>query len=218
MVVLEELTGRKLEQLIARGGRTVVIPFGSVEHQGRHLPLGSDALLADVVGAAVADRVDAVLAPTVRVGSADEHMGGIGTVTVPSETLRAVAFHMARSLIVHGFRVIALIPTHGGNQAALEQAAQQLKRQHSDVSVCVPRGDVGADPGAHSGRWLTSVMLTLRPELVDVESADDKLRDEVTAATPQAGRENLERFVASIVKAVRDASQAPSRGTSDAGQ
>ena len=76
MVVLEEMTSRELEQLVQRGARTVVVPFGSVENQGRHLPLGSDALLADVVGAAVADRLDAVLAPTLRVGSADEHMRG----------------------------------------------------------------------------------------------------------------------------------------------
>jgi hypothetical protein len=48
-------------------------------------------------------------------------------------------------------------------------------------------------------------MLSLRPELVDVKSADDELKDEVLAATPQAGRENLERFVSSIVRAVRDA-------------
>jgi creatinine amidohydrolase/Fe(II)-dependent formamide hydrolase-like protein len=61
MVVLEELTSGELEQLLERGSTTVVIPFGSVEHQGHQLPLGSDALLADVVGAAVADRVDAVL-------------------------------------------------------------------------------------------------------------------------------------------------------------
>lgn len=78
MVVLEELTSAELELLLERGAKTAVIPFGSVEHQGRHLPLGSDALLADVVGMAVADRLDAVLAPTVRVGSAEQHVGGNG--------------------------------------------------------------------------------------------------------------------------------------------
>lgn len=78
MVVLEELTNAELELLLERGAKTAVIPFGSVEHQGRHLPLGSDALLADVVGMAVADRLDAVLAPTVRVGSAEQHVGGNG--------------------------------------------------------------------------------------------------------------------------------------------
>lgn len=206
MAVLEELTGGELERLLERGGRTVIVPFGSVEYQGHHLPLGSDALVADVVGAAVAGRLDAVLAPTVRVGSAEQHMGGTGTLTVPSETLREVALHTAGSLILHGFRVVALLSTHGGNQAALEQAAEELNRRHLDVAVFVPRGDIGADPGSHSGRWLTSVMLWLRPDLVDVKLADDDLREEVIAATPQAGRENVDRFVSSLVQAVRDAS------------
>jgi len=206
MVVLEELTTGKLELLLERGATTAVIPFGSVEHQGRHLPLGSDALLADVVGAAVADRLDAVLAPTVCVGSAEQHAGGKGTLTIPSETLHEVALHIARSLIAHGFRILVLLSTHGGNRAALEQAARELHREHPDIEVCVPRGDVGTDPGTHSGRWLTSVMLSLRPELVDVKSAHDDMKAEVLTATAQAGQNNLERFVSSIVRAVREVS------------
>lgn len=206
MVVLEELTSAELELLLARGVTAAVIPFGSVEYQGRHLPLGSDALLADVVGRAVADRLDAVLAPTVRVGSAEQHVAGKGTLSVPSETLRAVALHIARSLIAHGFRILVLLSTHGGNRDPLEQAAQALHREHPDIEVCVPVGDVGTEPGAHSGRWLTSVMLSLRPDLVDVKSAHDDIKDEVLTATAQEGQNNLERFVSSIVRAVRGAS------------
>jgi creatinine amidohydrolase/Fe(II)-dependent formamide hydrolase-like protein len=155
---------------------------------------------------AVADRLDAVLAPTVRVGSAEQHVGDKGTLSVPPETLREVALHIVRSLIAHGFRILVLLSTHGGNRDALEQAAQELHRDHPDIKVCVPVGDVGTDPGTHSGRWLTSVMLSLRPDLVDVKSAHDDMRDEVLTATPQAGHNNLERFVSSIVRAVRDAS------------
>jgi len=155
---------------------------------------------------AVADRLDAVLAPTVRVGSAEQHAGGKGTLTIPSETLHEVALHIARSLIAHGFRILVLLSTHGGNRAALEQAARELHREHPDIEVCVPRGDVGTDPGTHSGRWLTSVMLSLRPELVDVKSAHDDMKAEVLTATAQAGQNNLERFVSSIVRAVREVS------------
>ncbi len=139
MLVLEEMTSWELERLIARGARTVVIPFGSVEYHGTHLPLGADALLADVVGRAVADRLDAVLAPTVRVGSADQHMHGVGTLTIPVETLGDIALEMARSLVAHGFRVFALVSTHGGNQAPLERAAQELARRYRDVTVCARR-------------------------------------------------------------------------------
>jgi creatinine amidohydrolase/Fe(II)-dependent formamide hydrolase-like protein len=133
-------------------------------------------------------------------------MGGKGTLAVPPETLRELALHIAHSLIAHGFRRLVLLSTHGGNRAALEQASREVMRQHLDIEVCVPQGDVGTDPGTHSGRWLTSVMLSLHPDLVDVGSADDDMKDEVLAATPQAGQENLERFVASVVRAVRHAS------------
>ena len=111
MVNLEEMSGSELRRTVERGSHTVVIPFGSIEHQGGHLPLGSDALLADFVGKTVAGRLDAVLAPTIRVGYAEQHMSRIGTLSVPADTLGQTAWHVARSLIRHGFRVIALVST-----------------------------------------------------------------------------------------------------------
>jgi creatinine amidohydrolase/Fe(II)-dependent formamide hydrolase-like protein len=134
-------------------------------------------------------------------------MPGTGTLSVPADTLREFAFHVARSLAVHGFRVIALVSTHGGNQVALEEAAQRLNEQYPDVVTCAPRGEVGPAPGAHSGRWLTSVMLVVRPDLVDIESAGASVGDEVRAATPEVGAENLERFVSAIVRLVRHKAQ-----------
>lgn len=205
MIVLEELTGPELRRRIDYGVETAIIPFGSVEEHGGHLPLGADAILADLAGHAVADRLGAVLAPTVRVGAADQHMDGTGTLTIPAETLREVAVHIAQSLVTHEFRVIALISTHGGNLPALEDAAQQLNEVHRDVVVCAPRGDVGSNPGAHSGKWLTSVMLALRPDLVKAENADESLIDEVRAVAAEDGADNFERYVSSMVQHVRDA-------------
>jgi creatinine amidohydrolase len=216
MVWLEQMTSSELNRLIQSGARTVVIPFGSVEQHGGHLPLGTDALLADVVGHAVADRLDAVLAPTIRVGCADQRMNGPGTLTMSAATLRRVAFQTARSLVLHGFRVIALVSTHGGNHVALEQAARQLNAQYRDVVACAPRGDVGPNPGAHSGRWLTSVMLCLRPDLVARESAGAEIIDEVRAASPADGAHNLERFVSAIIQGVRDTTREQSLHPSSA--
>jgi creatinine amidohydrolase len=211
MMKLEELSSSELRGVVESGVATAVIPFGSVEGHGGHLPVGSDALLADVVGEAVAERLDAVLAPTVRVGCAEAHMQGSGTLSVPSETLRDVALHIARSLITHGFRVIVFLSTHGGNQAVLEEATRQLNEQHPEVLACAPRGDVGPAPGARSGKWLTSVMLVVRPDLVDVKSADADVNDEAGAATAEHGPHNLERFVSAMVETVRD--QARPRGS-----
>jgi creatinine amidohydrolase len=204
MLVLEELTSWELEQLVRRGCTTVVIPFGSIEYQGGHLPLGADALLAETVGGAVAERLDAVVAPTVRVGCAQEHVEGAGTLAVPFKTLHEVALHIGRSLAGHGFRLLALLSTHGGNRAAIDRATQRLSEEYPDLAVCAPRGDLGPEPGRHSGRWLTSVMLSLRPDLVDLTTVQDDLKDEIAAAHANLGNEYLERYIASIIRAVRD--------------
>jgi hypothetical protein len=156
VVTLEEMTGSELRRLIQSGVKTVVIPFGSVEQHGGHLPLGTDAIVADSVGQAVADRLDAVLAPTIRVGYAERHMDGIGTLTIPAETLRAVAFHIAGSSGTHGFRVIVLISAHGANQPVLEESARRLNAQWSEVVACAPAGDVGPDAGPAIGDWRDS--------------------------------------------------------------
>jgi len=155
---LEELSSSELRRVVEGSvAAAVVVPFGSVEGHGGHLLVGSDALLADVVGEAVADRLGAVLAPTVRVGCSEAHMQEPGTLSVPAETLGNLALHIARSLITDGFPVIVLLSTHGGNQTVLEGAARQLNEQYPEVLVCAPRGDVGPTPGARSGEWLTSV-------------------------------------------------------------
>ena len=208
---LEELSSSELRRVVESGVVTAVVPFGSVEGHGGHLPVGSDALLADVVGEAVADRLGAVLAPTVRIGCAEVHMQEPGTLSVPPETLCDLALHIARSLIRHGFRVIVLLSTHGGNQALLEGAARQLNEQHPEVLACAPRGDVGPAAGARSGEWLTSVMLVVRPDLVDVESADADVKNEAHAATAERGAHYLERFLSAMVETVR--AQARPRGS-----
>jgi creatinine amidohydrolase len=205
MYELETLTAPALRRLIDAGAKTVVVPFGSIEHQHGHLPLGADALLADAVGRAVADRLDAVLAPTIRVGDAERHMRGTGTLTLRSATLTEVAVEVGESLVRQGFRVIALVSTHGGNRTALRTAAARLNQMRDDIVASVPDGDVGRDPGTHSGAWLTSVMLALRPELVDLAAGGAELADELRTANSADGAVHLERFVSSIVAAVRAA-------------
>jgi creatinine amidohydrolase len=202
--ILEEMTSPELHRLVRSGVETIVIPFGSVEGHGAHLPLGSDALIADLVGRTVAQRLNAVVAPTVRVGYADQHLHAAGTLSVPAQTLRDVALHVASSAHAHGFRVIVFVSAHGANSTALSEAARALMQRHPDAVACAPLGDVGPKPGRHSGKWLTSVMLSLRPELVDAESAEIDLIDEVRASNAEIGAENLERFISAIVQSAQE--------------
>jgi creatinine amidohydrolase len=192
-----------LRRLIEDGVRTVIVPLGSIEHQDGHLPLGADSLLADRVGRQVADRLDAVLAPTVRVGFAPEHAELTGTLTLPAETLTDMAVAIAESLAEQGFRLVVLVSIHGGNAGPLRIAVERFNLKQTGERACAPRGEIGPDPGRHSGRWLTSVMLALHPELVDLPAAAEDLRAELRTGDAHRGTVYLERSVGSILDEVR---------------
>ena len=210
MYELEMLTGPALSGLLEGGASVAVVPFGSIEHHAGHLPIGADALLADAVGREVARALDAVVAPTVRVGCAEPHRRSPGTLTLRADTLADVAVELAEGLARQGFRPIVLVSTHGGNRAALDAAVSRLSPAPGGAVVRAPQGDVGSQPGAHSGEWLTSVMLALRPDLVGLENAGSDLAHELREADAQRGARHIERFVASIVAAVRAAAQVDS--------
>lgn len=199
---LERLTAPALRGLIEGGVTTVIVPFGSVEHQGGHLPLGADSLLADLVGREVAARLGAVFAPTVRVGCAEQHLDAFGTLSVADATLTGAAVEIAASLAKQGFELIALTSIHGGNLGALRTAVERFNQTPTRARACAPRGDVGPNPGRHSGAWLTSVMLAFHPELVDLGAASADLRDELEAADAQRGTANFDRFVSAIVEQI----------------
>lgn len=206
MPELELLTAPALRRLLKDGSDIVVVPFGSIEDQNGHLPLGADSLLADLVGGEVAARLDAVLAPTVRAGAAD------GTLSVEAATLTDTAVALAESLATAGFRLIVLLPIHGGNAEPLNVAVARFNRRTGPARACAPRGDVGPDPGSHSGKWLTSVLLAFRPEVVDLPAAAASLRAELMEADASAGAAHFERFVKSIVEAASPLTRPPRPG------
>ncbi len=200
MAELESLSAMALARLIEGGATTAVVPFGSVEHHGGHLPLGADTVVADAIGREVARRLNAVLGPTVRVGDSSARLSLPGTISVTAGTLTALAREVSRSLARAGFAMIVLLSTHGGNRAALDAAVLSLSAQSSIVSA--PIGELGPAPGSYSGEWLTSVMLAVSPELVDLRAVSEELRAEVNAASAERGREHVERFVTGCVKEV----------------
>src|SRR3989304_3169374 len=123
------------------GGGGGGAPFGAVEQPGPHLPLGTDAIFGDEIGLAVAERLDAFLAPTVRVGFSPHHMAFAGTLTVDEETFGVVARSIVRALAGHGFRRIVLLPTHGGNFRPLGAAVSGLPPMDGVKVITFP--DVG---------------------------------------------------------------------------
>jgi len=183
---LDRLTWADVKTEIEHGRDTVLVPFGSTEQHGRHMPLGTDALLGDEIGWAVADRLGAFFAPTVRFGCSEHHLSFAGTISLEEETFRRIVSDVVASLSRHGFRRIVLLPTHGGNFKPLAEACAELKPvdnlkviAFTDLEGLVTAafassGKAGVNPaqsGAHSGEWETSLMLALRPEQVKMDQA-----------------------------------------------
>jgi creatinine amidohydrolase len=185
---LFEMTRPEVEQAIAAGVDTVVVPFGSTEQHGLHLPLGTDAILGEALGERVARALgNALLAPGIPIGCSKHHMDFAGSLTLRQETFSRVVADLCRSLAHHGFDHIVLIPTHGGNFAPLAKAVETIRPELAGVNLIaytdlmgfmneIFRVGKGRDvtpekAGAHSGEFETSLMLTVRPDLVAMDVA-----------------------------------------------
>ena len=183
---LDRLTWADVKSEIENGRDTVIVPFGSTEQHGRHMPLGTDAVLGDELGWALAGRLDAFLAPTVRFGCSEHHLSFPGTISLGEDTFKKIVGDVVSSLSRHGFRHIVLLPTHGGNFKPLAEAFAEI-RPVDNVNVIAftdleglvkaafeSSGSYGVNPaqsGAHSGEWETSLMLAFRPDQVKMDHA-----------------------------------------------
>jgi mycofactocin precursor peptide peptidase len=141
----------------------VVVPLGSVEQHGHHLPLGTDTAVARAVAEAVTPRLDgALLAPALAYGASGEHEGFPGTISLGTEALTGLLVEYGRSACRWAGRVL-VVNGHGGNLDALRAAGTLLRREGRDVAW-FPCGTPDGD--AHAGRTETSLMLHVEPERV----------------------------------------------------
>ncbi|MDY7106139.1 MAG: mycofactocin biosynthesis peptidyl-dipeptidase MftE [Actinomycetota bacterium] len=154
----------------------VLVPLGSLEQHGPHLPLDTDTTIA----VAVAERVararngDVVVAPPVAYGSSGEHAGFAGTLSIGQEALELVVVELGRSADPAWHRHLVLVCGHGGNAAPLQRAVRTLVGEGRPVSAWFLPAPPGGD--AHAGHTETSAMLALDPERVLAERAEPGAR------------------------------------------
>jgi mycofactocin precursor peptide peptidase len=142
-------------------GALLVVPLGSTEQHGHHLPLGTDTTVACAVAEAAAGALDgALLAPALAYGASGEHEDFPGTVSLGTEALTGLLVEYGRSACRWADRVL-LVNGHGGNLDALRSAGSLLRSEGRDVAW-FPCGIPSAD--AHAGRTETSLMLHVEPE------------------------------------------------------
>jgi creatinine amidohydrolase len=175
---------------IAAAGEAVrrwiaVLPLAAVEQHGPHLPLGVDAYIAEAYLARVRkilpEALPATFLPVQRVGVSAEHLGYPGTLTLSAATAIKAWTEIGESLARAGLRKLLLVTSHGGNVAAMELVARDLRTRLGVLAVTVgwhrfgyPEGTFSNEErrhGIHGGDIETSLMLAAMPDAVRAERA-----------------------------------------------
>jgi creatinine amidohydrolase len=185
---------REINEIAQQDGSILLVPIGSIEQHGHHLPVATDTLLVDAVANATAERVcdslPVLVTPPVWSGFSPHHMSFGGTITLDQESRLDALKDIADSALENEFDSILLLNGHGGNMSLVDLAASEIGNDHPDVEVLsltyfqlaesfideIRDTEVGGM--AHGGEFETSLMLYLHSDLVDEERLSGTLLDE----------------------------------------
>ncbi len=168
----------------------VVIPVGSTEQHGPHLPLGTDRDVALAVARGLGERMPQVaVAPAIGYGSSGEHAGFAGTLSIGQEALELMLLELGRSA-GETYRRQIFVNGHGGNAVPAVKAVRRLRAESRDVLLWMATWD----GDAHAGQTETSLQLALHPDRV--------YRDLAEAGNTTPVRELIEQMRAGGVRAV----------------
>jgi creatinine amidohydrolase len=152
---------------VAERQPVLLVPLGSTEQHGPHLPLDTDTRIAVAIAKALAAHDSRVLVtPPVTISASGEHDGFPGTLSIGTDALATLLVELVRS--ADWSSGVVLVNGHGGNAAAARRAVDVLSGEGRRVLSWWPRVPGG---DAHAGRTETSLLLALAPDLVDLGSA-----------------------------------------------
>jgi creatinine amidohydrolase len=176
---LLELSSRSLEARL-RENPVVIVPVGALEAHGPHLPLGADQIQAEATAAELADRIGALVGPTITYGSCPGARNFPGTVSVPMADLERYACGVLSEYGRMGVRRLLVLSGHAerGHMAALREAADAAIQSHPTLRALVLsdydfvyelRGELAPPTDGHAGLLETSRVLALAPDTVGPE-------------------------------------------------
>jgi creatinine amidohydrolase len=184
----DELTWPEMREAIVCGP-VVLLPFGTIEDHGPHLPLNTDNVIVEAICLEAARRArgEMLVMPLLAYGLDEHHMDFPGTVSVDMQTLLAHLSDVAISAARHGFTHVLIVNGHGSNAPLADLAARRVVLEAGIVCGAMsPNAAIDptlaeptlsqmrrSEPGgvAHAGEYETAMMLHLRPDLVQMDKA-----------------------------------------------
>ena len=204
---LPHMTSPEVEALLEKTDM-VIIPVGSLEQHGGHLPIGTDFINGVERCKLIAQERDILVAPILMAGQSPYHMGFAGSIALKAETIIQVHLEAVESLIRHGFKRFIIMNAHGGNRAITTLLVDQINQTTAGVAVAFedsvrPFKEPSAEPPGtvldrHAGTPETSNSLYLMPDLVQLDKAYA-----VTLTLPEHLRNMLPEVVAGDPTALR---------------
>lgn len=165
-----------------RGNMIILIPLGSTEQEGTHLPLGVDTYVAKAIANEVAKETGSLVGPALPVGYSEWFCEFPGTISLKMETFTKVLSEYISSLINHGFRKLIFINGHGGNSSGVDVVSREFIMNHEVQIAMVEIWKIAnslvkdipefkENVFKHAGELMTSVMLYLHPDTVNMKKA-----------------------------------------------
>ena len=181
---ISDLTSPEVAELVQRSG-VVVMPFGSIEQHGPHLPCGTDTMAAELVADELADLLDAIVVPAGPYGVTPIHAGHPGTISLRRDVFESYLANLCHEMVAMGAHTFVFVNWHEGNNASLDAVATDLQTDHDVLVVtahaCYAAQRIYAPEGGeltHGGGIETLAVLAHDPALAKVDRSGEPSRPE----------------------------------------
>lgn len=187
---LEHMNYLEVEDYLKRRD-TVVIPVGSLENHGKHMPLGTDTMIPHRIAQLLNERdEDVVIAPTLPYGATEDLRGFAGTISLGFEGLRTVLQAICDQLYEYGFRRFVILNGHGGNVKAIESVGLSLFKRGAYMAIVnwwLIAGQIRPEwKGGHGGAEEAAGVMAVDPKLIKTEylTLGECIRNDISDELP----------------------------------
>ena len=200
---LAEMNYLQVEDYLKRSD-TILIPIGSLENHGKHMPLGTDTMIPDKIAQLINEKSDLIIAPTINYGATDDLVGFAGTVSLGVEGLISLLRTIVDQFYRYGFRHFMILNGHGGNNASIQAVGMHLYRKGAylaNLNWWLMAGQLNPDwAGGHGGGEETAGVMAVNPALIKTEylNLPENIRNDVSEDLPSGAWTNVNFKGASV--------------------